>query len=69
MQRPLLSPETFFAEEPLFANDGLLNEKGLAHNTALLSKKFEGLNKLFEKHREEQTQENIVVPQVVSVTQ
>jgi len=61
MQRPLLSAESFFSEEPLFAHDGLLNEKGLAQNSTLLEKEFEWLNSLFQKRVLEYTDRNVIV--------
>lgn len=62
MQRPLISPETFFSEEPLFASDGLLNGAGLTLNNALLKAEYDWLDELFRKRCEESTADNYIVP-------
>ncbi|HTL81436.1 MAG TPA: ATP-binding protein [Bacteroidia bacterium] len=56
MQRPLLSPETFFSEEPSFALDGLMNETGLQHNDKVLSVEYQWMDELFEKRLKENTE-------------
>jgi hypothetical protein len=47
MQKSLVSPETFFSDEPLFALDGLLNKEGLIQNSIQLTKEYEWLDALF----------------------
>ena len=60
MQRPLISPESFFSDAPLFANDGLLNDHGLKQNNALLNREFEWLHHLFNSRCAEATTENYI---------
>lgn len=62
MQRPLISAENFFAEEPLFNDDGLLNESGLTLNNAALKREYEWLNELFMRRCEEAKATNYVIP-------
>lgn len=64
MQRPLISPERFFSDEPLFANDGLLNEIGLARNNTLLAQEMEWLQQLFNLRCQEGAGEKYIVAPV-----
>lgn len=43
-----ISPELFFSEDKLFADDGMLNAEGIAMNSHMLAKKYEWLATLFE---------------------
>jgi len=61
MQRPLISPESYFSEEPCFSYDGLLNSSGLHKNSALLKKEYSWFHDLFSRRCAESTNENYVV--------
>lgn len=62
MARPLISPESFFSEEPLFAEDGFLNNAGIILNNAALQREYDWFNELFEKRCEEGKTEGVIIP-------
>ncbi len=67
MQRPLISPETFFSDQPLFGDDGLLNDAGLQQNSELLAKEFEWLKGLFDAREKEYSENNFIMQPLDSI--
>ncbi len=47
MPQPLISPENYFSEDPLYYSDGFLNPEGFMQNNQLLEEHFRVLDSLF----------------------
>lgn len=61
MQKSLISPETYFDEQPLHASDGLLNDEGLQVNGDVLEMEYEWLHDLIMARCVECEEEDYIV--------